>query len=360
MSVSRTIIAALCLLLTALGTSAVTTSLAIAQTTTAEPAGSASGEAETAKPKSILAGRDEAQPARGWYGQAMAWLQRQQQSLNRTLAASVRDLKAQGSLAAALVLAGISFLYGVLHAAGPGHGKAIISSYAVASAETIRRSITLSFMAAFFQALSAIALVLILALALKSTGLEIQQFSRRLEQVSFALIAIFGLWLLVTALRRYVFAPARPALAGHHHHHEHHHHHDHHDHAHDHGSHHGHAHIPEPKDLAGPWSWRRSIAIAAAVGIRPCSGAIILLIFALTQGMLWAGIAGTFAMALGTAITVAVLAVLAVGTRQLAERASGERMGRIVEAVAGVGGALLVLGLGGVFFLASLGPAPPL
>ncbi len=355
MSVSRTIIAAFCLLLAVLVLTTVAGPLALAQTSTAEPAGTASAEAETTKPKSLLAGRDDAQVARGWYGQSMAWLRRQQQSLNRTLAASVRDLKEQGSGAAALVLAGISFLYGVLHAAGPGHGKAIISAYAVASAETIRRSIYLSLMAAFFQALSAIAIVLVLALALKSTGLEIQHFSRRLEQVSFALIAVFGLWLLVAALRRYVFAPARAALAGHGHHHDHAH-----DHGHDHGSHVGHAHIPEPKDLTGPWSWRRSIAIAAAVGIRPCSGAIILLIFALTQGMLWAGIAGTFAMALGTAITVAVLAVLAVGTRQLAERASGERAGRIIEAAAGIGGAALVLGLGVVFFLASLGPAPPL
>ncbi len=359
MSVSRTLIAAFCLLLATLVLTTLAEPLALAQTSTAEPADAASGVAETTKPKSLLAGRDEAQVARGWYGQSMAWLRRQQQSLNRTLAGSVRDLKTQGSLAAALALAGISFLYGVLHAAGPGHGKAIISSYAVASAETIRRSIYLSFMAAFFQALSAIAIVLVLALALKSTGLEIQHFSRRLEQVSFALIAVFGLWLLVAALRRYVFAPARAALAGHEHHH-HDHAHDHHEHAHDHGSHLGHAHIPEPKDLAGPWSWRRSIAIAAAVGIRPCSGAIILLIFALTQGMLWAGIAGTFAMALGTALTVAVLAVLAVGTRQLAERTSGERMGWVIEAAAGIGGAALVLGLGVVFFLASLGPAPPL
>lgn len=358
MPVSRTVIATLAFLLTVLVPIAGTIQVALAQTSAAEPVGAASRETEAVKPKSMLAGRDDAQVARGWYGQSMAWLQRQQQSLNRTLAASVRDLKTEGSLAAALVLAGISFLYGVFHAAGPGHGKAIISSYAVASAETIRRSIYLSFLAAFFQALSAIAIVLVLALALKSTGLEIQQLSRRLEQVSFALIAVFGLWLLVAAFRRYVFAPAHPPMDGRD---RHHHHHDHaHDHSHDHGPHLGHAHIPEPNDLAGPWSWRRSITIAAAVGIRPCSGAIILLIFALTQGMLWAGIAGTFAMALGTAITVAVLAVLAVGTRQLAERSSGERMGRIVEATAGIGGAALVLGLGLVFFLASLGPAPPL
>jgi ABC-type nickel/cobalt efflux system permease component RcnA len=282
----------------------------------------------------------------------LTWLQRQQQALNRTLAQSLRDLKAKGSVTAALVLAGLSFLYGVLHAAGPGHGKAIIASYAVATAETARRSIYLSFLAAFFQALSAIAIFLVLAVALKSTGIRIQQVSRQIEQVSFALIALFGLWLLIVALRRYILAPAGGSPA---HAHDAHHHHDH-----DHHSGHAHAHLPEPSLLAGTWSWRRAITLALAVGIRPCSGAIILLGFALIQGMLWAGIAGTFAMALGTAMTVAALAMLAVGTRQLAERSAGERWGRRIEAVAGIGGACLVLGLGALFFLASLGPAPPL
>ena len=351
----RRLTRAVAILLALLMPLASATFIALAQTSDANPP-SAAAAGEGAKPKSLLAGRDDAEPGRGWYAQAMVWLQRQQQRLNRTLAASVRDLKTQGSFAAALVLGGISFLYGVLHAAGPGHGKAIISSYAVASRETIRRSIYLSFLAAIFQALSAIAIVLVLAIALKSTGLEIQQFSRRLEQASFALITLFGIWLLAIALRRYVFQLPQPALAGHDHHHSHHGH----DHTHDHGAHFGHAHFPEPKDLAGPWSWKRSIALAAAVGIRPCSGAIILLIFAMTQGMLWAGIAGTFAMALGTAITVATLAVVAAGTRTLATQSSGERAGRIIEAVAGLGGACLVLGLGVVFFLASLGPAPPL
>jgi ABC-type nickel/cobalt efflux system permease component RcnA len=347
---------AVVILLAALMPVIVTTASAVAQTTSTEQIAT-SAESETPRPNSLLAGRNEQPSARGWYARTRTWLQRQQQSLNRTLAASLRNLKAQGSWTAALVLAGLSFLYGTLHAAGPGHGKAIIASYAVATAETVRRSIYLAFLAAFFQALSAIAIFLVLALVLKATGIQITQVSRRIEQVSFALIALFGLWLLIAALRRHVFAPTGTASAGGDHNHkvdiERHH---------DHALHQGHVHVhlPEPRDLAGTWSWRRAVTLAMAIGIRPCSGAIILLGFALIQGMLWAGIAGTFAMALGTAITVAALAMLAVGTRKLAERSAGERWGRRIEAVAGIGGACFVLGLGAVFFLASLGPAPPL
>ena len=112
-----------------------------------------------------------------------------------------------------------------------------------------------------------------------------------------------------------------------HHHHEHHHH-DHHGHDHhDHASAWGHAHAPEPQELAGPGGWKRGLSAIVAVGLRPCSGAILVLVFALAQGLFWAGIAATFIMGLGTAITVAVIATIAVGARRWAERFARQRSG---------------------------------
>ena len=78
----------------------------------------------------------------------------------------------------------------------------------------------------------------------------------------------------------------------------------------------GHAHGPEPQELAGPGGWRRGLSAIVAVGLRPCSGAIIVLVFALAQGLFWAGIASTFVMGLGTAITVGTIATLAVGAKR--------------------------------------------
>ena len=106
--------------------------------------------------------------------------------------------------------------------------------------------------------------------------------------------------------------------------------HDHDYHAHDH-DHHGHHHAPgeacdhivDARQLAGPLSWRKVMAVVFSVGIRPCTGAILVLVFAVTQGLFWAGVAATFAMALGTAITVAVLATLALGSRELALKLGG-------------------------------------
>ena len=95
-------------------------------------------------------------------------------------------------------------------------------------------------------------------------------------------------------------------------HHGHDHHHDH-DHVHD--EHCGHSHGPTPSELAGPGGWRRGLGAIFAVGIRPCSGAILVLVFALAQGLFWAGIAATFVMGLGTAITVATIAIVAVSAK---------------------------------------------
>ena len=82
-------------------------------------------------------------------------------------------------------------------------------------------------------------------------------------------------------------------------------------------------HIVDARQLAGPFSWRKVMAVVFSVGIRPCTGAILVLVFALTQGLFWAGVAATFAMALGTAITVAALATLALGSRELALKLGG-------------------------------------
>ncbi len=90
----------------------------------------------------------------------------------------------------------------------------------------------------------------------------------------------------------------------------------------------GHAHGPEPEQLAGPGGWRRGLSAVAAVGLRPCSGAIIVLVFALAQGLFWAGIASTFVMGLGTAITVGAVATLAVGAKGLAKRIAQKPSGR--------------------------------
>jgi nickel/cobalt exporter len=329
-----------------------------------------------ASPPSAFAAPNAAQPSPGAFGGIFGWILRTQQSLQRDLATGVKSLKGDHALAGAVMLAALSFIYGVVHAVGPGHGKTIISSYVVANEETVRRGVIISFIAAGLQALTAIVLVGILAFALNASGMQINAWSNRLEMVSYAMIALVGAWLLTSQLiaifRRRREAHAAEVYAEHavHDHHdaygEHDHHHAH-DHDHDHDHRHAHAegeachHIVDARELAGPFSWRKILAVVFSVGVRPCTGAILVLVFALTQGVFWAGVAATFAMAIGTAITVAALATLALGSRELALKLGGRSaaFANAVWTICALGGSLLILLLGATLFVASLGPARP-
>jgi ABC-type nickel/cobalt efflux system permease component RcnA len=323
--------------------------------------------AEATAPPSAFTAPSAAPQSPGAFGGIFGWVLRTQQSLQRDLATGVKNLKSENAMAGAVVLAALSFIYGVVHAVGPGHGKMVISSYDVANEQTVRRGVIISFIAAALQALTAVALVGILAFALNASGLQINAWSNQLETVSYALIALVGAWLLAKQLirlyRRWQDRRVSASDTAHDHHHGDHGHH-HHDHAH---AHHDHAegeacnHIVDVRDLAGPFDWRKILAVVFSVGIRPCTGAILVLIFALTQGMFWAGVAATFAMALGTAITVAALATLALGSRELALKLGG-RTGAFADAVwtlCAIGGSALILLFGATLFAASLGPARP-
>jgi nickel/cobalt transporter (NicO) family protein len=312
--------------------------------------------------------------APGPLGGLFAWVFDKQQSLQRSLAAGVKSLKTDNPLSGAITLAMLSFVYGVLHAVGPGHGKTIISSYVVANEETVRRGVIISFIAAGLQALSAVILVSVLLIVLGATGLQVNAWSNQLESISYAMIALVGLYLLAGQLRSVwrrwqgVAGQAAQNSDPHHHAMPHQHRdnlfhgeHDHAHHYHDHAPGEACDHIVDVQQLSGQPSWRKIMAIVLSVGIRPCTGAILVLVFALTQGLFWAGVAATFAMALGTAITVAALATLALGSRELALKLGGANSAwaSMVWTTCAIGGAIIILLFGLIMFAASLGPARP-
>src|SRR6476661_7438256 len=270
--------------------------------------------------------RGAAQPEVGGFA---GWILQKQAEFYRMLSGLIRAAKADGS--AAYTLLGVSFLYGVFHAAGPGHGKAVISSYLVANDETWRRGIVLSFASAILQAMTAIAVVGVAAALLGATAKAMGNTVRVIEIVSYALILLIGLrlfWVKGRAFLQSLGLKERAHAHDHAHEHAHDHHHHHHDRDHDHGaSAWSHGHAPEPSELAGAHWLRRGLTAIIAVGLRPCSGAIIVLVFALAQGLFWIGVASTFVMGLGTAITVAAIATLAVGARGLAGRLAKARPG---------------------------------
>ncbi|MCP8937346.1 nickel/cobalt transporter [Alsobacter sp. SYSU M60028] len=264
----------------------------------------------------------------------VAWILATQSDFYRQLTAALREAAARPSLPVWLIA--LSFAYGVFHAAGPGHGKAVIGAWIVANELALRRGLAMAFGAAMLQAGVAVALVAVLSGLLQVTAMRMTAATESVELASFAFVAAVGaalLWRKASAL-------AASALGGLHYHAQ----------KETCGPECGHLHIPGPAAKAG--SRRAALGAVFAAGMRPCSGAIIVLVFALSQRAFGLGVAATLAMAMGTALTTGGLAALAVLFKGAALRlATGRgRVGAWVVATIELGAAALLLTVGLALF----------
>lgn len=296
------------------------------------------------------------------FDRLMIEIRTQQRDLQRKLAEAVRATDRAGSPGPLIALLGLCFLYGVFHAVGPGHGKAVITAYALTSERIMWRGIGIALLAALIQATTAVLLVYAVLLTLDGTTRLITRSVTIAEAASFLLIAAMGAYLLIGGLRR--LKRSRTAATAHGQHHDHSHH-DRPDDAHDHGlghglGHHDHAHMPDAQMLSHAHGLRDAIALAVAVGIRPCTGAILVLVFAYGLGLHLAGIVSAYAMGAGTGIAVAALVAIASLIRlpQSRAAASGRHWALRLDIALRILGGLAIVAIGLLLFWATV-TAPP-
>ena len=317
------------------------------------------------------------QPTGGPLAPLLLYVNYEQQAFYRALTGALKAMRQDPWQLASLI--GLSFAYGVFHAAGPGHGKAVISSYMIANEIELKRGVMISFISAFIQGMVAVALVGGAWLVLRGTGITLTEATHAMEIASFVMVILFGGWLLFRKLRSiagnmprrglmatpagpvsmmldwkdnaaerqaYAFnGKAQAVEAGHtfvpgmvcetc-----------------------GNAHVPDPALLGGDkFSVREAWSAIVAVGLRPCSGALLVMTFSLLNGLYLGGVLSVAAMSLGTAITVSLLATLAVTAKSAAVRLSGRGstasiwVGNAIEIL----GAVLVMLMGALLLGASL------
>ncbi|MGO4573543.1 nickel/cobalt transporter [Microvirga sp. 2TAF3] len=251
-------------------------------------------------------------------GDLGAYILAVQSSFYKSLQQTVTTLKDNG--AAIWTLLATGFAYGVFHAAGPGHGKGVIAAYLVADERALAKGFGLSLAAALVQALVAILLVSLVALLFRATAATMNQVTTGVELMSFAAVALVGAVITWRKAGKVlgVMALARNPLSG------------------PQGEDCDHVHMPPPEELRRLTRWRDMAGVALAAGIRPCAGALVVLVFALSQGLFAAGIAATLAMALGTALTTGMIAALAVFAKSLALKVAGGRGASGAMAIAGI------------------------
>ncbi|WBM71662.1 nickel/cobalt transporter [Buttiauxella sp. WJP83] len=263
-----------------------------------------------------------------------------QKSINQQMSALLREV-AENPARAGWSLLSFSFVYGVLHALGPGHGKVVITTWLATHPSRLKSSLKLTFAASLLQGLVAIGLVTVVLgiLALPSRQLHMSSFW--LEKGSYLLVGILGLMLCGRALRKLQHVLRKPqrftSFTPHH--------------VHDEKCGCGHQHLPTDKQLEAGEDWRARAMIVLSMGMRPCSGAIMVLLFSKVIGVYSWGMLSALTMAAGTSITISGLAFLVHGFRTLAVRMSGNKAPVLWRQVAW---ATLALAGGGILVLAAV------
>ena len=236
-----------------------------------------------------------------------------QREVNQQMSSLLKSVAANPTQAGGTLLL-FSFVYGVLHALGPGHGKVVITTWLATHPSKLKSSIGLTLSASLLQGLVAIALVVVVLSFLQLPARQLHLSSFWLEKGSYALVGVLGLllsWRALKKLRALLRKPKFTAFTPHHVHHD--------------GCGCGHQHMPDPERLARDDDWRARLVIILSMGMRPCSGAIMVLLFSKVIGVFAWGMASALAMAAGTSLTITSLALLVHAFRSLAVKLSGNK-----------------------------------
>lgn len=307
-----------------------------------------------------------------WLGGGSArlsdWAAAGQRDVQRAMADPLRAIK-RGDGGALAGLLGLCFAYGFFHAAGPGHGKLLIGGYGMGQRVPVLRLSVLALLSSLGQSASAVLLVGAGGLLLNWSRERLTGTAETLlAPASYAAVGLVGLWLALRGARgmwrlwqgRALAADRHSVSHGDSHNRDHSHAHDlSHDHNHDqhHDHHHhddtcgcGHAHGPTPEQAAAVHSLRDALILIGAVAIRPCTGALFVLILTFAMGIPLVGIASVFVMGLGTASVTVAVAVAAVTLREttlkrLAPGTGAARLQALIELAAGLIIAILALQL---------------
>ncbi|WP_234425367.1 nickel/cobalt transporter [Vibrio coralliilyticus] len=260
-----------------------------------------------------------------------------QREVNSQLADLLYDAK-ENTLIAGSYLIGFSFLYGMLHSLGPGHGKVIVTTYLATHPTKVKASLVITVVSAMLQAIVAITLVTVLVWGFNASMRVVNQQASLFVTFSFGLVALFGGLIMYKALKNIYKSIRKPRIrvnsvtplatpfsgklapignsslsdphssftqSAH-------------QHSNTCGC--GHNHVADADAINQASTWREYLAIISTIGIRPCTGAIMVLLFANVAGLYWMGVLSAILMAAGTALTTSMIAMMTLTGKHVVKR----------------------------------------
>jgi nickel/cobalt transporter (NicO) family protein len=264
------------------------------------------------------------------------WALEQQRVLQAMLAGHLRDVRG-GEPAAMAGLIALAAGYGFVHAVGPGHGKILVAGAALGTRATARRMAGIALAGSLAQAAFAVVLVYGGFALFAATARGAVASEAWLEPMGHLAVALIGAWLVARGLWA-AWHPEEAGCCGH---------------GNGHG--HGHGHGPDPDAVARATGWREAAALVGAMAVRPCTGALVVLVLAWRFDLAASGAAAVVAMGLGTAAFTVLVAVLAVSGREAAFlSAGGGGRARSLAAALQIGAGGLILVVSGALLCAAV------
>lgn len=267
-----------------------------------------------------------------------------QREVNAQLADILYEAKASPFTAGSYLI-GFSFLYGMLHSLGPGHGKVIVTTYLATHPTKAKTSLVLTIVSAFVQAMVAIVLVSVLVWGFSASMRAVNEKAMLFVSLSFALVVVLGGLICWKSIKQILQAmraqkpaslhmmsfraiqsnektngnkglvaksgdnaPALLKVKTRH---------STDSHIHNESCGCGHQHVPGADAINRASTWREYVGIIASIGIRPCTGAIMVLLFANVAGLYWMGVLSAIVMAVGTAFTTSIIALMTLSGKHL-------------------------------------------
>lgn len=240
-----------------------------------------------------------------------------QSKLSRKFSELGNKIKTEGSTSAFLLILLVSFIYGVVHAIGPGHGKFVIFSYFLSDNSNIKKGIILGNLIGLLHAISAIIIVLTAYFILKlSLSSSVEDASGTIQIISYGILSLLGFYLLYDAIKN----------------------------------------AKNNNEEQNPDSNKKILPLALAVGMVPCPGTTIILIFSISAGILTTGLFASLAMALGMGITISVVGVLTVISKKALIKftSKNSKTKSYIINTASILGAVMIIFLGVIMFFGSL------